>query len=167
MRRMDGSGHRGVARAIDPETGSIVLLKCSTSALSSPEVGETVYPILISGHALESIQRHCGAARAEGAANGSPAAQAARPQVLLPVRLESTVEILDDALCARRCEAICTLLERQCVPFTIEHAADGGAHIVVLGCLRAWPPYSEHTCRCENEMVLNRFQQLLDILDGS
>ena len=87
---------------------------------------------------------------------------------MLPLTIESGapgIGELDAKEIASRCDAICTLLRKQRVPFQLEPSSDGAGSgtsvIVVLGCLTISAPYTEDSCQCENETVLGRFTQLI------
>ena len=62
-----------------------------------------------------------------------------------------------------RFAALRAQLEKQRIPYTL---ADADAELVILGCLRAWPPYTAASCSCENDMVLRRFRELIGRVDA-
>ena len=160
---VDGSSHRGVLHTVDPETGTVILLKPEGVSLA-PHRGaccranvallwraqpdpDVVRPLAIFNHAIASIEQH----------GDPPPTQ--RPKVSLEPLRVGIAEELDTASIAARREAICDMLRRHRVPFELSGPSSEELH--VLSCLRVSPPYSARTCHCENEIVLGRFLSLL------
>ena len=140
---VDGTAHTGVLHSIDPEAGTLLLLRPGDGA-------DLVAPLAVFSHALASLEQR-----------GPPAPIDA---TLEPVRLAATdgaAAALDAAGVETRCEALRALLRANRLPFE----QDGEA-LSVLGCLRITPPYVARTCTCENETVLGRFLPLLDQLQS-
>ena len=108
---------------------------------------DVVRPLAIFAHALASIEQH-----------GEPPLTQPGPVSLEPLRIGIAEEVDAASIAARR-EAICEMLRRHHVPFELSGPTSEELH--VLGCLRIAPPYSAHTCQCENEVVLGRFLSLL------
>ena len=161
---VDGSSHRGVLHTVDPETGTVILLKPEGVSLAPHRGGaccranvallwraqpdpDVVRPLAIFNHAIASIEQH----------GDPPPTQ--RPKVSLEPMRVGIAEELDTASIAARREAICDMLRRHRVPFELSGPSSEELH--VLSCLRVSPPYSARTCHCENEIVLGRFLSLL------
>ena len=149
---IDGSAHSGVLHSIDPESGTVVLLRPTPG-----EGADVVAPLAVFAHALSSIESHGPPAEAEASDSAGVAS-------LEPLRSDLQSG-LDAAGVAARREAVCALLRRQRVPF--EPSAAGSDELVVLGCLRVTSPYDARSCHCENETVLGRFLALLELLDAA
>ena len=149
IRLVDGSAHRGVLYAMDPESGHVVLLR----PIESQNGACNAAPIVLFGHAIASISQGGG-----GASNGAGAAQLERILVRddpESINVDGTPANLDTE---DRRAAVRAMLLTQRAPF--EEQTDGV--FVVLGCLHIAPPYTRRACRCENEIVLDRFLELLE-----
>ena len=142
VRLVDGSVHRGFLYAADPESGHVVLLRAGADS-------NRVAPIVLFGGAIESITQA-----------GSASAADAQLKRAVPSSREITAGsgAGDGAANVNeRRKAVRSALLAERAPF--DEQADG--QFVVLGCLRIAPPYTRHSCRCENEVVLDRFLELL------
>ena len=150
VRTVDGTTHRGVVHTVDPETGNVVLLV--------PDGGRQVKPLVLFAHAI--------AAASQGESDGgTPGYDGSSSSLAGPglSRLGGATRFAVDAAGAEaRRAALCEALREQRVPFTED--GDGGGGLLVLGCLHIASPYHAGTCRCENEIVLDRFLTLLDSL---
>jgi len=142
VRLTDGSQHRGFVHTVDPECGNVLILQQMNDPVS-------VVPTVLFSSSIDCI-----VTEDEGKCD------------LRVVKLErhathasgsSTNESYDDSLCELRRAALRSLLILQRAPF--EEQSDG--KIVILGCLFVDPPYTVHSCRCENEIVLDRFLEML------
>ena len=134
----DGTVHQGIVHTVDPESGHVVLLR--------PVDGQPLYasPLVLFGSAITSV------------------AQASRAQSTvwtgMLIKPSSADSMLDAQTVERRRLAVRATLQHEFVPF--EELENG--QFCVLGCLNAAPPYTRRSCRCENEIVLERVAELLE-----
>lgn len=139
---VDGTTHTGVLHSVDPEAGTMLLMRPGDGA-------DRVAPLAVFSHALASLEQ-----------SGPPVPMDATVEPVRLVSTEGAAAALDAAGVAARRDALRALLRSNRLPFE----QDGEA-LSVLGCLRIAPPYVARTCMCENETVLGRFLPLLDQLD--
>lgn len=152
----DGSQHRGVIYTVDPEAGHVLLLQ--------PCDGDdpcAVTPLVLMGNSVERItQEHADSHR--GAQPDVLAADAVLHRIADDSDDDAPppsarIDTADEATIERRRAKLCSLLREQRAPF--EELPKGD--LLVLGCLRVAPPYTPRACRCENEVVLDRFTDML------
>ena len=145
----DGSVHRGVVHTVDPETGSVILLRPS-------DEGDPmrVKPLVVFAHSIAAFSQ----GDEEGAAGSASSSWVAESLISRSDAAETQQPGLDDEAVEARRVALCKLLTKQRVPF----ADEGGDGLLVLKSLRVLPPYTARSCRCENETVLDRFIALIE-----
>lgn len=141
VRLRDGTTHRGVVHTVDPESGNVVLLRPVAGGDRS-----AVSPIVLFAGGIASVVQQRGTA-------GSTESLA---------RVDAKAASYDEATTAARLAELRDRLRQRLLPF--EDVAGGG--LLVVGCLRVAPPYTVASCRCENEIVLDRFLELLADLPG-
>ena len=160
VRLIDGSVHRGVVYAADPESGHLVLLTPAARGEDATDAmtgGDAVRPLVLFGSSIASVTQRGG--------SGERAAQTHLDSALLLERVDgqghgTTLDVPTTE--ARRC-ALRYQLKMQRLPFE----ESTGGEFVVLGCLHCEPPYMQHSTRCENEIVLDRFLELLTHVDAT
>ena len=158
----DGSEHRGVLYTADPESGHMVLVRPADDA--QDEHDHSVIPTVLFNASIAKIVQE---AQAVGVAESlAPDASLAREHRAdeLGDNIDATaaamgLDGLDAAVLDLRREALISLLRSQRAPF---EELDGG-ELLLLGCLRVRPPYTERSCDCENEIVLDRFCEMLSM----
>ena len=111
-----------------------------------------MHPVAIFPHAITSVRQH--------GATVVPWAESSLERVGAPVGPAATFGTEE---VARRGAALRALLLRRQLQF---EADPSSGVIVVLGCLHAAPPYTAHSVRCENEIVLGSFLRLLGELES-
>ena len=142
VRLVDGSSQRGLIYTVDPESQHLVLLQPSADAMD----GETSFrACVIPAHAVTAIMQDaapapCSVDALRRTHDGGP-----RASEMSETRVEQ-----------RRAD-LCVLLRAQRAPF--EERPDG--ELIVFGCVHIRPPYTARACRCDNEMVLDRFLDML------
>ena len=151
----DGSVVCGVLYTADPESGHIVLLQPPAEGSHHPA---TVVPQILFAQSIAQIHQnkipgappvsplHAGVAslkrvEPDGGASSSDPAEA-------PFE-SATVEL--------RRQALTALLRSQRAPFD----ELPGGELLILGCLRVAPPYTSRSCACENEIVLDRYLEMI------
>ena len=131
----------GVLHTVDPESGHLVLLQPSDDGVDG-----SVSPLIVFASAIANAVQQAGGACADDDAT------------LERVDTElASDDLFDAASVERRRIALIELLSSQRAPF--EEASAG--ELLILGCLRIRPPYTSHSCSCENETVLDRFLEML------
>ena len=148
----DGSTRHGFVYAVDPESGHVVLLQpvggAESAAPQSADSHHQVTPLIVFGGSIVAVYQQPRSAACD------------RPESEVIRLTRSDVSELagaDEATVTARRHALRELLHTQHAPF--EEAESG--NFLVLGCLRISPPYRPHTCECENEIVLDRFLEML------
>ncbi len=125
-----------------------------------------VKPTVIFSHAVASFTRHSDVVVPPRAAHSA----------LTPLGASDVPAAPGPAEVGERLAALRALLDKQRIPYTLEpRAGDASqatdttiadAELVILGCLRAWPPYTARSCSCENDVVLRRFRELVSRVDA-
>lgn len=143
VRLTDGSIHRGVVYAVDPEVGHMVLLQPSDAL-------DTVQPVILFASSIAHVRV---------APTMADRADAVLPAdaVLKRAGGDDDHLALDASTISLRLEAVCARLHAKHVPY--EEKENGV--LLVLGCLQVGPPYTLASCRCENEIVLDRFVEMI------
>jgi len=154
VKLIDGSRHAGVLYAVDPESGHVVLLRPAKAEADDQAAGSRVAPLVLFGPSIVSIAQSPDAAGA---------ASEAHLDRIAPADCSPSTQRTTDS--EQRRAAVRAALRAERAPF--EEHLDGT--FVVLDCLQIGPPYARHSCRCENEIVLDRILELLDgvLLDGN
>ncbi|XP_022789427.1 gem-associated protein 6-like, partial [Stylophora pistillata] len=133
----DNSRKVGWVLAIDPVTYTVVLQE-ETENLNSKKL------TFVMGHAIKRVVLE---------ENGG-----ARPPKINFLELESTKEYSQDEIVKRKGDLIEWLTKNR-IPVT-ESSEDSGV-LSVMGVLFVEPPYDPESCRCSNEIVLDRIQKLI------
>ena len=125
-----------------------------------------VKPTVIFSHAVASFTQHSDVVVPPRAAHSA----------LTPLGAPDAPAAPGLAEISERLAALRALLDKQRIPYTLEpragdappatDAAIADAELVILGCLRAWPPYTARSCSCENDVVLRRFRELVSRVDA-
>ena len=149
VRTTDGSTHHGVVYTLDPECGHLVLLQ--------PTDGDStaVLPRVLFSASIVSIAQASDAS--DGMVGPGPLALHC-VEATGSESMSDAPKLLDAAAIEHRRTALCSLLRSQRAPF--EELPRG--ELLILGCLKVMPPYTPSSCRCENEIVLDRFLDMLE-----
>ena len=140
VRLVDNTCHRGLIYTVDPEARHLIMLQPS-------EIDGSRRALVLPMHAVVAIMQEAAAA---------PYAVPALHRSASTARTADNGPI-NETISERRRAALCKRLTQQQAPF--EELPNG--ELVVFGCVRVSPPYTAHACRCENEVVLDRFLEML------
>lgn len=151
VRLVDGSIHRGVIYTVDPESRHLVLLRPPDDAAAD---AHAVRPMVLFADAIAQVWQDS----SSGAAEALPIADVTLERLNPDGEADGCAsDHMDAPLVERRRVALCALLRSQRAPF--EEQPDGT--LLILGVLLVNPPYTPRACRCENEIVLDRFLEML------
>lgn len=133
----DNSRKEGWVLAIDPVTYTVVLQE-ETDNLTSKKL------TYILGHAITRVVQE---------ENGGPC-----PAKINFIELGNSKEYSEDEILKRKGDLIEWLTKNR-IPVT--ESSEDNAVLSVMGVLLVEPPYDPESCRCGNEIVLDRIQKLI------
>ena len=155
VRLVDGSLERGILYARDPESGHVLLLRPDEQPGADRRA---VRPRLIFSASISEVIQE----PPEATPEQMQFREALLTRVVEGHEQRAGGEVEPSTQAARQA-AVRDLLLAHRLPF---EERERGV-FVVLGCLEVGPPYTAHSCRCENEIVLDRFLQMLEMIPDS
>eukprot|EP01062_Namystynia_karyoxenos_P067644 TRINITY_DN61659_c0_g1_i1.p3 TRINITY_DN61659_c0_g1~~TRINITY_DN61659_c0_g1_i1.p3 ORF type:complete len:218 (+),score=53.99 TRINITY_DN61659_c0_g1_i1:65-655(+) len=140
---------RGLLWTVDPESGALVVARPQPPPDSPPPAGGGVSVIVCSRHGLHRIT-------AAGVGGGEEAPFVAAGAALARACARGAAHWAAPG--GRSVDAVAAMLQRRRLPYEV---LSGGVVRVAGGAVDILPPYTQHTLRGTNDLVLRRVSALL------